>query len=681
MLTQVVFDHIPSGLKQADGCKDLECLTQSSGSLERITDTGLRFTGNINYSNDTKFKYHLNYISTNLDSAPYNPDTGLFESLGPVVTEFRGNFEQQISGVTAFDAGLKMTATPTTVDGRSATKMSFTSSNANVVLLGDKSTAQWVVASGKVPVLIEAGYPAIAGVAGINGSLDFINPLGMPSSTGTGYGLNYKASVLDATGAATVLESGVKSIADKAPVLTSLSTANTYVVGLTTPQLIGMSASDTDAGDKVTMAVEVKPKNGSVSIGDGRAVYTPNTGFYGTDTFSVLAIDSFGAVALKEATVNVVNGSAIASVIKADNLSGIAPFSAKLNVVTNNPDDAKNISRIEWQQSVAGTAEWKALSTSVTPSVLMKDPGEVTVRAMVYNKLSNLSFTTEPIRLSAVAAHMPNFKMRANLSTEFAPAFVGINLQPETPADQDLMRGRQYTYAWTFPEGMPGKGNGTTASVYLDQPGQHVISVTVTDAYKQSQTIEYVASLMEMKPFEFSITPKKILPFERAPMTYVLRTNLRLGHPRDHVKSYTLKVDGNVYGDAASRKLPTMIQGLQAGVHDIALSFETNYGVTGTATTQVTVTENQPPVCKVRSLPLGKTTSVIVLADCRDADGKVRALKWMVDGAEVVKSTPSLSLDMKDRASAVVSIRALDDSGVLGEAASITLSGTGAAKF
>ena len=71
----------------------------------------------------------------------------------------------------------------------------------------------------------------------------------------------------------------------------------------------------------------------------------------------------------------------------------------------------------------------------------------------------------------------------------------------------------------------------------------------------------------------------------------------------------------------------------------------------------------------------------MVLADCRDADGKVRALKWTVDGAEVVKSTPSLSLDMKDRASAVVSIRALDDSGVLGEAASITLSGTGAAKF
>lgn len=112
----------------------------SDGNWINAKDSALKFKGKLTDPKDTTFKYHVNRVY------------GIGGANGgetQVITEFRGNFEQQISGVTAFDAGLKMTATPTTVDGRSATKMSFTSSNANVVLLGDKSTAQWVVASAR----------------------------------------------------------------------------------------------------------------------------------------------------------------------------------------------------------------------------------------------------------------------------------------------------------------------------------------------------------------------------------------------------------------------------------------------------------------------------------------------------------------------------------------------------
>jgi VCBS repeat-containing protein len=58
----------------------------------------------------------------------------------------------------------------------------------------------------------------------------------------------------------------------------------------------GLLGNDTDPdGDPLTAAVEINPANGSVALNaDGSFTYTPDTGFFGTDTFTYQIVDGQG---------------------------------------------------------------------------------------------------------------------------------------------------------------------------------------------------------------------------------------------------------------------------------------------------------------------------------------------------------------------------------------------------
>lgn len=62
---------------------------------------------------------------------------------------------------------------------------------------------------------------------------------------------------------------------------------------------------DLDAGDTITIQSVTQPSNGSVVISNGSVVYTPNTGFTGSDAFSYTIADEGGLVATGQVAVTV----------------------------------------------------------------------------------------------------------------------------------------------------------------------------------------------------------------------------------------------------------------------------------------------------------------------------------------------------------------------------------------
>jgi outer membrane protein OmpA-like peptidoglycan-associated protein len=76
------------------------------------------------------------------------------------------------------------------------------------------------------------------------------------------------------------------------------------VTNRNTPVLIDVLANDTDPdGDSLTIDSVTSPQNGSAIIQNGRILYTPNTGFRGTDRFSYTVSDGRGGTDSANVTV------------------------------------------------------------------------------------------------------------------------------------------------------------------------------------------------------------------------------------------------------------------------------------------------------------------------------------------------------------------------------------------
>ncbi|HBC08801.1 MAG TPA: hypothetical protein DC046_14660, partial [Rhodospirillaceae bacterium] len=89
-------------------------------------------------------------------------------------------------------------------------------------------------------------------------------------------------------------------------------------------QIIATDADDVNDTEVFTFGVAAQGANGTVTInGDGTWEYTPNTHFFGTDSFEVQVTDSLGAVATKAITVTVLNVNDAPTV---ETASGAATF-------------------------------------------------------------------------------------------------------------------------------------------------------------------------------------------------------------------------------------------------------------------------------------------------------------------------------------------------------------------
>lgn len=109
----------------------------------------------------------------------------------------------------------------------------------------------------------------------------------------------------------------------------------------TSPVTIDVVANDTDLdGDTVTLikgqAISQHPSHGwAIRASDQTITYTPNAGFFGTDTVRYIATDSWGAVAIGTLTIDVTNRAPIA---KGETIRAVTGAPKTYNVVINDSD-------------------------------------------------------------------------------------------------------------------------------------------------------------------------------------------------------------------------------------------------------------------------------------------------------------------------------------------------------
>ena len=215
------------------------------------------------------------------------------------------------------------------------------------------------------------------------------------------------------------------------------------------------------------------------------------------------------------------------------------------------------------------------------------------------------------------------------------------------------------------PDTVQGKFIGTSANMVIPQQGVYQFNVKVTDAQGRSADYPATVEILLVAPDVFTMTLSKAQVYEREPMSYAIRSGLKLGAKGDKVNTYTLRIDDTVVG-TPSAVMPRMITGVPAGAHTISLSYDSASGSHGSKSVQVNVAQNQPPVCTMTKTEYAKYMVTRVAAACKDNDGKIKGYQWVIDNVVQKSGSNSIIVNMKGRTdSANVVFKALDDSGAI----------------
>ncbi|CAI6048350.1 hypothetical protein PAECIP112173_01289 [Paenibacillus sp. JJ-100] len=168
-----------------------------------------------------------------------------------------------------------------------------------------------------------------------------------------------------------------------------------------------ITASDPD-GSPLTYTLNSPPANGSVTVNsDGSLTYTPNPGFAGTDSFTVIVSDPNGGTAISTVTVQVVNRPPTTQNVNLATPENIAVFGQVIGV----DPDGDPLTYTLNSQPTNGTATLNSNGTfTYTPingfigvdafTVLVSDPSGGTVVSTVTITVVNLPPTTQNVNLT-----------------------------------------------------------------------------------------------------------------------------------------------------------------------------------------------------------------------------------------------------------------------------------------
>ena len=284
---------------------------------------------------------------------------------------------------------------------------------------------------------------------------------------------------------------GARTFINRAP--TAVNDAIT--VRLNAPgTLIAVLANDTDLdNDVLTVASVTQPANGTATTsGSAGAIYTPRTGFFGTDTFTYTISDGKGGSASASVTVTVLGNAAPRAVD--DSATVQAGSSVTIAALANDSDPENGVLRITNVGTPArGTAVIQG--ASIVYSAPANTSGPVTFRYTITDDAGNTAEATVTVNVTAApvgATNRPpvaNFDFVRTILT--APITIDV-LANDTDPDRDpltimsvtqgargtvtIVSGRvvyvaregyvgpdQFTYTIS-----DGRGGMSTAIVYID---------------------------------------------------------------------------------------------------------------------------------------------------------------------------------------------------------------------
>lgn len=264
---------------------------------------------------------------------------------------------------------------------------------------------------------------------------------------------------------------------------------------------------------------------------------------------------------------------------------------------------------------------------------------------------------THTLRSSIWKYVWPDFAMHYQANATVAPALVTMTIRPLQAVGNRL---EEPKYEWVLPEQieMIDNSRDITRKFRVLEPGDHMVTVRITDARGHEALVEYPISLAEAIPFTLDLELSPDNAGFREPLSLIVRPRISGGHPRDRFDSFEFTVDGETV-DSLNRYAKI---DLDKGIYNIGVTMTSQMGVVTQESVNVEVFENQVPICTVSQRE--SITAFVYTADCVDPDGRLRGYDWQLGDRELVSGSRSITVG-KHRLEGVTQIIlvGIDDSG------------------
>jgi hypothetical protein len=260
----------------------------------------------------------------------------------------------------------------------------------------------------------------------------------------------------------------------------------------------------------------------------------------------------------------------------------------------------------------------------------------------------------------------PSFETKLRMPILFAPTDARVLVVPSDKrfAAQSVEKDYKATYTWSLPAGVIAKKiDGPTAFLNFENSGTYTVQVNISDVKGSTATLTKEIQVAEPAPYsaDLRLFSANRWP-ERAPAEFSLRPNINGGHPKDKITNYELLI--NDESKYIGEKSPRLLNFDSAGNYDIKLKINSKMGASQEFTKSIVLNPNQPPVCTTtqRSFVKMSKNYGTVTAKCTDADGRIAAYKWNIDGNTISANRSSLTFEITGT-SASAQVIAVDDAG------------------
>jgi hypothetical protein len=254
----------------------------------------------------------------------------------------------------------------------------------------------------------------------------------------------------------------------------------------------------------------------------------------------------------------------------------------------------------------------------------------------------------------------PSFEISGGARTTYAPASGAIIIP--TPSDMPpAQAGVIFETLWTTPSEFEVIRQTDKQVIFnITTAGQHQVKALISDNRGNSKSVMMYISVTEAPEPEMTIEPRFSNQVMREPLTVTARLNGRLGHPLDRISRIEWLVDGQLQEQIGGT---IMVQGLNAGNHNITAKMETTYGVKREYTFPISVVMNIAPTCSVEE----KDYSSIIRLDmkCSDADGKIARYQWELNGDILPYTGSYINVSKTSGNISRIVVNGVDDSGAL----------------
>lgn len=259
----------------------------------------------------------------------------------------------------------------------------------------------------------------------------------------------------------------------------------------------------------------------------------------------------------------------------------------------------------------------------------------------------------------------PEFKLSVQGANRFAPSKLNLNVHQVASA----LELEQPVYIWEFPEGTQviTERDGR-AEVIVTKVGESVIRVTVQDGRGHSSEVEEKLHFDFAEPFVVEMPIRASNELMRETVTVTVRPSITGGHPKDRVAERKFFLNGELLQEGGTSARAD----LDAGKHVLGFELLSRYGQVSQGVVEFEVNANKIPVCTLGTKDVG--SSLRLLANCVDEDGRISQFKWLIDGVESGKAKTLSLVKSKIVGNPTVTVTAFDDSGAESEPVSLVVS-------